>query len=158
MLPCLSTFELPVSVLTGGVTANGFQWMIQGNGEANVHAVCQWWPHHCFYLLTPSTLLLCLCVWRDSIYVYGFLCMYILILLQPDCFLVGVRILWTLNFELWQCFLGIILLHYLTSFRTIHIHNVVRTASECTYKHNIHGGPCPQTPLEGFSLHIYHIH
>lgn len=31
------------------------QWRIQDDGEANVHAVCQWWPYTAALSLTLST-------------------------------------------------------------------------------------------------------
>ena len=52
-----------VSVLTGGVTANGFKWRIQGDGEAKLCAchLSVRRPYHCFCPLTPSTVILWLC-------------------------------------------------------------------------------------------------
>ena len=90
-----------VSVLTGGVTANGFKWRIQGDGKAKLCAcICQWWPYHYFCLFTPSTVILWLCFDRQC-YVYG-LCVH-----TPayTCNLTAAwwahfRISWTLNFEL----------------------------------------------------------
>ena len=55
ILPSLRAFELHVCV----DWRSDSQWiLIQGDGQANVHAICQWCLYHCFCLLTPSTLLL----------------------------------------------------------------------------------------------------
>ena len=67
-----------------------------------VHAICQWWPYHCFCLLTPSSVIMWLCF--DMTVAMCMVCVCILLpihaLLQPDCSLMG-EFQDIMNFELW---------------------------------------------------------
>ena len=91
-----------VSVLTGGVTANGSNEGSRVMAKLNyVHAICQWWPYHCFCLLTPSSVIMWLCF--DMTVAMCMVCVCILLpihaLLQPDCSLMG-EFQDIMNFEL----------------------------------------------------------
>ena len=92
-----------VSVLTGGVTANGFKLRIQGDGEAKLCA-CHLSVVTVPLFLSVDTLNCNIMVvfWHDSS--MCIVCLYILwpihALLQPDCSLMG-EFQDIMNFELW---------------------------------------------------------
>jgi len=96
-----------VSVLIGGVTANGFKWRIQGDGEAIFCACHLSVVTVPLFLFTPSTVILWLCfdmtvvcVW----FVCAYSCLYMHCCNLAAPWWASFRISSTLNFELWYIY------------------------------------------------------